>query len=224
MIVAAIIYGLLVFYLPGFAAVVFDELTNRPRGRRIVEYWVKIHFVGVIATVIGGTIMMHESLLGEEYVNSLFRSSDNYGAQFLRYLPTLIASIPIALILSLLWGVIFYNRIVVRFVKRKILKDPTYTEFAKDMPTFIKLNEIKFVSIWDKKYGEQITGKIERCEEEGEMITFLLSDAVIYNSVGEEKQKAKTHRLFRRKNDLLVAFTGDSPLPGGRLRIELKEK
>ena len=223
MILVAIFYGLLLFYLPGIVVVVLDEIAKFPKGWSLFSRFVKMHFIGIVATLIGCNIMSHESLLGEEYINSLFRSADNYDIQIVRLLPTLIASVPVALILSWVWWLLFFNKRVKRIFKRKILKDPTYTEFSKHMPTYIKLNDIKFVSIWDKEYGQQVTGKIERCEEEGEMLTFLLSNAVIYNSVGEEVLKAESHRLVRRKDNLLVAFTGESPLPGGRLKIQLDE-
>ena len=226
MIVAGFLFVVLMCYLPGIIAIIFDEFFKIPRARpyHIFELWSKVHFVGCISFVAGGAILSHESLLGEVYVNSLLDGSTNFDRRFIRYLPTLLASTPIALFLSWGWGQMFHNRKVVSFIKRKIIRDPTHTEFAADMPTFIKLNNIKFVSIWDKEYGQQITGKIERVEEEGKTVTFLLSDAIVYNSVGEELRKAKTHRLVRRKDKLIVAFTEDFVIPGGRLRIQTKQR
>ena len=221
MIIASFIFTLLAFYLPGIIIVFIDEIFDRPRSRAIPMLWGKIHVVGVTATYFGITIMSRDGLLGEGYFDSLLDQNQNFDTLTLLYLPSLIASIPLALIVSLGWAFFFHGKLVNRFMKR-ITKSPRDFEHADDTATFIKINKIKYVSIWDREFGQQITGEVEKAEEDEKIITFMLKDAIVYNSVGEEIRRAKSHKLVRRKNKLLIAFSRNMQLPGGRLRIQVK--
>ena len=104
MIVAGFLFTVLLCYLPGIIAIIFDEIVNIPRAKpyHIFDLWSKVHVVGCISFVAGSAIMAHESLLGESYITSLFDTNENFDQLFLKYLPTLLASTPVALFLS--WG------------------------------------------------------------------------------------------------------------------------
>ena len=121
MIIASFVFTLLAFYLPGIIIVIIDEIFDRPRSRDIPMIWGKIHVVGVIATYFGITIMSRESLLGEGYFDALLESDQNFDALILLYLPSLLASIPLALLVSLGWAFFFHGKIVDKFM-RKIAK------------------------------------------------------------------------------------------------------
>ena len=223
MIIASWIFTIIALALPGIIAVILDEIFDRPRSRDGVMIFGKIYVVGVISAVLGFSIMSKESLLGVDYFDSLFEEHPNPMDLILRYIPSLIASVPLALLISLGWAWFFHGKTVDRFMTRigPRGRRPQF-EHAKDTGTFIKINEIKYVSIWDRDFGQQITGEVERADEDEKMITFMLKNAIVYNSVGEEIRRAKTYRLVRRKNKLLVAFSKDMQLPGGRLRIQVK--
>ncbi len=223
MIVASLIFTIIAMFLPGVIAVIIDEIFDRPRTRDKVMIFGKIYVVGVTAAVFGFSIMSRESLLGENYFESLFEVHPNPDDLVLRYLPSLIASVPLALLFSLAWAWFFEGKTVNKFMTRigPRGRRPNF-EHAKDTGTFIKINNIKFVSIWDREFGQQITGEVERADEDEKMISFMLKNAIVYNSVGEEIRRAKMHKLVRRKNKLIVAFSKDKQLPGGRLRIQVK--
>ena len=221
MIVASLIFTIIAIALPGIIAVFVDEIFDRPRGDRVMTFG-KVYVVGCISAVHGFIIMSKDSLLGSNYFESLFEFHPNPDDLVLRYLPSLIASVPLALIVSLGWAWFFHGKTVDRFMRRIGPRGRTEFKHAKDTGTFIKINNIKFVSIWDREVGQQITGEVERADEEGKMITFLLKNAIVYNSIGEELHRAKSHKVVRRKDKLIVAFSKDKQLPGGRLRIQVK--
>ena len=223
MIIASLIFTIVAVALPGVIAVILDEIFDRPRSRDGVMIFSKIYVVGVTSAVFGFSIMSKESLLGVDYFDSLFETHPNPMDLILRYIPSLIASVPLALLISLGWAWFFHGKTVNRFMTRigPRGRRPQF-EHAEDTGTFIKINDIKYVSIWDRDFGQQITGEVERADEDKKLITFMLKNAIVYNSVGEEIRRAKTYKLVRRKNKLLVAFSKDMQLPGGRLRIQMK--
>ena len=221
MIIASLIFTIIAVALPGVIAVIFDEIFDRPRGDRAMTFC-KVYVVGCFSALYGFLIMSKDSLLGSNYFNSLFEVHPNPDDLVLRYLPSLVASVPLAMIISLGWAWFFHGKTVDRFMRRIGPRGRTEFKHAKDTGTFIKINNIKYVSIWDREVGQQITGEVERAEEDEKMITFLLKDAIVYNSVGEELRRAKSHKVVRRKDKLIVAFSKDKQLPGGRLRIQVK--
>ena len=219
--VIAIIGTFFFIYIPGVTSLKFDEITNCYRSDRKWERGFKAIVMGSLATTVSIIILSLDIFAGQNFLNLLLEPEQSFTLFIWRYFTVLFTSYFVVLVLSFIWGILFHHPKIINYLKRNVFK-PKRPKFkhSADTATFIKINNIKYVSIWDKEFGQQITGEVEKADEDEKIMTFLLKGAIIYNSVGEEIRRAKTYKLVRRKNKLLVAFSKDYQLPGGRLRIQ----